>query len=322
MIRIITSRLLAVLPVALFAVLFIFLILQLAPGDPASVIAGDDASEEEIEAVRRGLGLDRPIYEQFWIWLVGLSQGDLGTSLVTKLVIADIIGYRIAITVQLAIAGAIVAVLLGVIIGSIAAILRGRAFDAGVSVGTGVAMATPEFWFGILLVLLFAVELGWLPSQGMPLFIDDPSGALRSLVLPATAISLHPTALIARTVRASVSKTLSEDYIRTARAKGAWGFRLGAKHVIRNAVVPILAIIGLEIGGMLGGAVVIEAVFALPGLGNLLVTAVGNRDYPVVQATLLILMIGIVLVNLVTDIAYGIADPRIRSGAASRIARR
>jgi ABC-type dipeptide/oligopeptide/nickel transport system permease component len=322
MVKLIVSRLLAIVPVALIAVLFIFLIVQLAPGDPAVSIAGSDATAEEVEAIRIGLGLDRPLYEQFWNWLVGLSQGDLGTSLVSKLAIGDIIGNRIAATVQLALAGAILAIVLGVTIGSIAAIRRGGAIDATVSVGTGIAMATPEFWFGTLLVLVFAVELGWLPAQGMPLLTADPARAALALVLPALAISLHPTALIARTVRASVAKTLADDYIRTARAKGAWGVRLGADHVLRNALVPILAIIGVELGGMLGGAVVIESVFAIPGLGNLLVSAVGNRDYPVVQATLLILMIGIVVVNLITDIAYGIADPRIRSGAASRNARR
>jgi peptide/nickel transport system permease protein len=318
----ILKRLASAVPVTMVAIVVIFLILQLAPGDPAAFLAGADASPEDIAAIRSGLGLDRPVHVQFWDWFTGLLRGDLGTSLTSKVPISDVIGNRILITLQLGIAGAIVAITLGMIFGCVAGVRRGGAIDAATTVGTGFAMATPEFWYGILLTLLFAVRMGWLPSQGMPLIWEEPGDALKSLVLPALAISLHPTALITRTVKAAVAKTLAEDYIRMARAKGAWGVRLGLSHVLRNALIPILTIIGVTTGHMLGGAVIIESVFSIPGLGSMLVSGVGNRDYPTVQAALLILMLKIVLVNLITDVAYSVADPRIRSGATARIARR
>ena len=322
MIRLVALRLLALMPVALTAVVLIFLILQLAPGDPAALVAGPDAGPEEIALVRASLGLDRPLPEQFADWFLGVLSGDLGTSLVTGLEISETIGARVALTAQLAVSGAALAIVLGLVLGYVSAIRQGGWLDAVTSTGTGFAMAIPEFWFGILLVLLFAVNLGWLPSSGMPLIADAPAAALRSLVLPSIAIALHPTALITRSVRSSVGETLGQDHVRTARAKGLWGIRLGARHVLRNSLIPILSIIGVQLGNMLGGAVIIESVFALPGLGNLLVSAVGTRDFPSVQAALLVLMTIIIVANLITDVSYGLADPRIRSGAGGRIARR
>lgn len=322
MIRLVLMRLLALLPVALTAVVLIFLLLQFAPGDPASLVAGPDAGPEEIALVRASLGLDRPLPVQFASWLLGVLSGDLGTSLVTGLEISETIGARLAITAQLAVSGAAIAIVLGLILGYASATRQGKWLDAVTSAGTGFAMAIPEFWFGILLVLLFAVNLGWLPSSGMPLVSDAPALALRSLILPSIAIALHPTALITRSVRASVGETMSQDYVRAARSKGIGGIRLGTRHVFRNSLIPILSIIGLQLGNMLGGAVIIESVFAVPGLGSLLVSAVGARDFPVVQASLLVLMMIIILANLITDVSYGLADPRIRSGSGGRIARR
>lgn len=322
MIRLVLMRLLALLPVALTAVVLIFLLLQFAPGDPAALVAGPDAGPEEVAIVRASLGLDRPLPVQFASWLLGVMSGDLGTSLVTGLEISETIGARLAITAQVAVSGAVIAIVLGLILGYASANRQGKWLDAVTSAGTGFAMAIPEFWFGILLVLLFAVNLGWLPSSGMPLISDAPELALRSLVLPSIAIALHPIALITRSVRASVGETMSQDYVRTARSKGIGGIRLGTRHVFRNSLIPILSIIGVQLGNMLGGAVIIESVFALPGLGSLLVSAVGTRDFPVVQASLLVLMMIIILANLITDVSYGLADPRIRSGAGGRIARR
>jgi peptide/nickel transport system permease protein len=322
MIRLVLMRLLALLPVALTAVVLIFLLLQFAPGDPASLVAGPDAGPEEIALVRASLGLDRPLPVQFASWLLGVLSGDLGTSLVTGLEISETIGARLAITAQLAVSGAAIAIVLGLILGYASATRQGKWLDAVTSAGTGFAMAIPEFWFGILLVLLFAVNLGWLPSSGMPLVSDAPALALRSLILPSIAIALHPTALITRSVRASVGETMGQDYVRTARSKGIGGIRLGTRHVFRNSLIPILSIIGVQLGNMLGGAVIIESVFAVPGLGSLLVSAVGTRDFPVVQASLLVLMMIIILANLITDVSYGLADPRIRSGSGGRIARR
>jgi peptide/nickel transport system permease protein len=312
MLAILRNRLAQMVPVAFVSTIVVFLIIRIAPGDPAQALAGPDASNAVVQAVRVQLGLNRPLYRQYISWLGGLFHGHLGRSYLSALPVTDLLAPRIVATSELILAATAVSVVAGIALGSVAGLRPRGIVDSAVSWLTGIMVATPEFWVGLLAVLLFSVHFGWLPPEGHVSFTRAPGAAVKSLVLPALTLAFQPTAVIARSVAASVTETLQEDFVRTARAKGAGWSRLYFRHILRNALVPILAIVGLVLTRMLGGAIVIESVFAWPGVGLLLVSSLADRDYQVVQATLLLFVFAVIIVNLVTDLLYAVVDPRIR----------
>lgn len=308
----IIRRLLATIPVMAFVALFVFLLLHLTPGDPAAIIAGDEATPEMIEGVRAKLGMDKPIYIQFGIYVGNLLQGDLGTSIFSNLPVLTLVGQRLEPTVLLAISTLVVAVVFAVPIGVLAA-WKARTFIDRIIMGFSVlGFAVPVFLVGYLLIYIFAIELRLVPVQGYKPLSSGVWQTARSLVLPSFALGMVYMALIARITRASMLEVLSEDYIRTARAKGASNAAVLLRHALKNAAVPIVTVIGIGFTLLISGVVITETVFNIPGLGRLTVDAILKRDYPIIQG-LIILFAGVkVLVNLVIDISYAFFDPRIR----------
>jgi ABC-type dipeptide/oligopeptide/nickel transport system permease component len=288
------------------------MLLHLLPGDPALIMAGADATPAAIEIVRQDMGLNEPLPVQYVTWLNHIARGDFGKSVLSKLPVSQLIAQRAPATLELAIAGEILTVLIALPLGAIAAVKQRTAVDWGISWFISFFQSIPNFWLGILFILLFAITLGWLPPVGHGDFVRDPLTALKFLALPALTLALPAAMNLSRLTKATVLEMLYEDHVRTARAKGLSGPAVITGHVVRNAMVPIVTAIGLEFGRLLGGAIIVESVFAWPGLGTLMLTSIGNRDYLVVQAGLLILVGIFILVNLITDISYGFLDPRIR----------
>ena len=306
---------LQVLPVVVLSSVGVFLLLHLVPGDPVAVLAGPDATPETIQAMRQDLGLDKPLPVQYGMWLSRVVRGDFGRSYAYRRPVGELIVQRIPATVELALAGLTLALLVAMPTGVMAAVRQGSAFDWLASTLSGFAIAIPNFWFGILAITVFSLTLGWLPPGGMVELTRDPVGGLRFLVLPAVTLALNQAAVLSRFVKSSVLDVLYEDYVRTARAKGLSEPRITSRHVVRTALIPIATVLGLEFGRLLGGAVIVESVFAWPGVGLLIIQGILHRDYPIVQATLLLLVITFVAVNLITDLLYGFLDPRIRLSA-------
>ena len=306
---------LQVLPVVVLSSVGVFLLLHLVPGDPVAVLAGPDATPETIQAMRQDLGLDKPLPVQYGMWLSRVVQGDFGRSYAYRRPVGELIVQRIPATVELTLAGLTLALLVAMPTGVMAAVRQGSAFDWLASTLSGFAIAIPNFWFGILAITVFSLMLGWLPPGGLVELTRDPVGGLRFLVLPAVTLALTQAAVLSRFVKSSVLDVLYEDYVRTARAKGLSEPRITSRHVVRTALIPIATVLGLEFGRLLGGAVIVESVFAWPGVGLLIIQGILHRDYPIVQATLLLLVITFVAVNLVTDLLYGFLDPRIRLSA-------
>jgi len=308
----ILRRLLATIPVMAFVALFVFLLLHLTPGDPAAVIAGDEASPLAVAAIRQKLGLDRPIWEQFGIYVGNLLRGDLGTSIFSNLPVLTLVKQRLEPTVVLAVSTLIVAVLFAVPMGVLAAWKARTAADRIIMGFSVLGFAVPVFLIGYVLIYLFAIKLHWFPVQGYKPISEGLAAAARSIVLPAFALGMVYMALIARITRASMMEVLSQDYIRTARAKGASNTAVLLKHALKNAAVPIVTVIGIGLALLISGVVITETVFNIPGLGRLTVDAILKRDYPIIQG-LIILFAGVkVIVNLLVDISYAFFDPRIR----------
>ncbi|PRY62779.1 peptide/nickel transport system permease protein [Vreelandella songnenensis] len=305
-------RLLAAIPVMLVVALSVFLLLRLSPGDPAVIIAGDMASAEQVASIRAALGLDQPIYTQFFIWIGNMLQGDFGTSLISQTSVLSMITQRLEPTISLAIAAIVFTVLISVPLGVIAAWRQGSWIDNLVMSISVVGFSVPVFVIGYVLIQVFAIELGWLPVQGYRSLENGVGEFARRLVLPALTLSSVYIALIARMTRASMLEVLKEDYIRTARAKGLGERLILFRHALRNAGVPILTVIGTGFALMVSGVVVTESVFNIPGLGRLIVDAVLARDYPVIQALILLTAGLYVVINLLIDLSYAITDPRIR----------
>jgi peptide/nickel transport system permease protein len=307
------------IPVVVLATIVIFLGMRLIPGDPALVLAGQDASPETLDAIRRANGLDQPLPVQYVIWLNNAIHADFGVSFFTRAPVAQLIAQRAPATLELGLAAMFLTVLLSVPTGVIAAIRHHRPIDWLVSSFNGLAVAVPSFWLGILAILLFSLLLGWLPPGGRGDFLRDPGLELKFLLLPAVTLALPGVAAVSRLVKSSMLEVLSDDYVRTARAKGVAEQGVVLGHALRNALVPVVTLLGLQFGRLLGGAVVTESVFSWPGLGRLIRDAISNRDYAVVQATLLLLVVTFIVINLLTDVLYGILDPRIRlAGGRSR----
>lgn len=305
-------RLLAAIPVMLVVALAVFLLLRLAPGDPAAIIAGDTASAAQIESIRIALGLDQPLHTQFYLWISRLLQGDFGTSLISQTSVMGMITQRLEPTISLALAAIVFTVLIAVPLGVIAAWRQGSFIDNLVMSVSVVGFSVPVFVIGYVLIQIFAIELRWLPVQGYRHLADGFGEFASRLVLPALTLSSVYIALIARMTRASMLEVLKEDYIRTARAKGLGERLVLFRHALRNAGVPILTVIGTGFALMVSGVVVTESVFNIPGLGRLIVDAVLARDYPVIQALILLTAGLYVIINLLIDLSYALTDPRIR----------
>lgn len=308
----ILRRIIATIPVMLIVAVVVFLMLRLTPGDPAAVIAGDNASPADIAMIRKSLDLDQPILYQFIHWLGGILTGDFGQSFFFKKSVASLIADRIEPTLALAVGTILIAVAIAVPLGILAAARRGSLLDRVVMGFSVLGFSVPVFVIGYALDYLFAIKLGWLPVQGYQRLADGFGGFLLRLILPCMSLAIVYIALIARMTRTSLLEVLGEDYIRTAKAHGLGRTAVLVKHALPNAAVPIVTVIGLGIAVLIGGVVVTESVFAIPGLGRLTVDAVLARDYPTVQAVILLFSIIYVLVNLMIDIAYTALDPRIR----------
>jgi len=306
------QRILSTIPVMGVVVLFVFLLLRFAPGDPAALIAGDYATAEDIAKIRIALGLDKPVYEQLGIWLQALARADLGTSIYSKLPVTRLMAQRVVPTVSLAISTLIFAVCLAVPLGTLAAWKAGTWIDRAVMIVAVAGFSLPVFWLGFLFIYGFSIKLAILPVQGFVHPGEDFVSFLRHLVLPTLTLGMVYMALIARITRASVLEVLSQDYIRTAHSKGLGDRSVLWHHALKNASVPIVTIIGIGVALLIGGVVVTESVFAIPGLGRLTVDAILHRDYPVIQGIILVFSSVYVLVNLLVDLSYTFLDPRIR----------
>jgi peptide/nickel transport system permease protein len=299
-----TRRALLAVPSLLAVTLLIFLVMRAVPGDPAVLLAGEFATPETVASIRAKWGLDQPLPVQYGVFLARLVRGDLGRSIVSDVEVSEEILQRFRVTLTLAFSAIAVALLIGMTTGVLGATRSYTAWDYGSMVIAMLGVSTPIFWSGMLLILLFAVMLGWLPSGG--------AEAWRSYVLPAVSLGFFAAGIIARQTRSSMLDVLRQDFVRTARAKGLPGRLVTLRHALRNALIPVVTIVGLEFGRMLGGAILTETVFSLPGLGSFMITAIAKRDYPVVQGIVLWLAIVFVVINMLVDMTYAALDPRIR----------
>jgi ABC-type dipeptide/oligopeptide/nickel transport system permease component len=302
--RYVVQRLLWIVPVVLGVSLIVFTIMKMVPGDVAQVIAGMDGTAEDVELIRRELWLDRPVHEQYLTFLWRSLQGDFGRSAVTKRPVTEEIASRIWPTLELAVAAFAVAIVLGLLTGIISAVYRYTVWDNIATLISLIGVSMPVFWLGLMLMLLFSVALGWLPSSG--------AGSFSQLILPALALGSASTAIIARQTRSGLLEVLGQDYVRTARAKGLTERVVLVRHALKNALIPTITVAGLQVGYLMGGAVLAETVFARPGLGRLLVESIAQRNIPVVQTTIMLLSVTFVIVNLVVDLLYVKLDPRIQ----------
>ena len=308
----VARRLAATIPVMAVVAIFVFLLLRLTTGDPAAIIAGDNATAQQVEDIRAKLGLDRPIGEQFLIWLGNMARGDFGESFFFKKRVSELILDRVQPTLALASCTMVLAVLLAVPLGVTAAYRRGTWIDRLVMGVSVLGFSVPAFVIGYVLIYVFAVQLAWLPVQGYQRIGDGLGGFIQRLILPSVTLATIYVALIARITRGSVLEVMNADYVRTARAKGLPDAGVLLRHVLRNAAVPIVTVIGLGVALLIGGVVVTESLFSIPGLGRLTVDAVLARDYPTVQAVVLLFSLVYVMINLLVDLTYTILDPRIR----------
>jgi len=305
-------RLLATIPVMAVVAVVVFSLLRLTAGDPAAIIAGDNATSQDVAAIRARLGLDRPLVEQFAIWVGRVVRGDFGESFFFKKQVSELILDRVEPTLALSVCTLVLTIALAVPLGVLAAWRRGSWIDRSVMGFSVLGFSVPVFVIGYVLIYVFAIELAWLPVQGYQRIGDGVGGFLERLVLPSITLAVVFVALIARITRASVLEVLNADHVRTARAKGLGELPVLLRHVLRNAAVPIVTVIGIGIAVLIGGVVVTESVYGIPGLGRLTVDAVLARDYPTVQAVILVFSVVYVLINLLVDLSYTVLDPRIR----------
>lgn len=304
MTRYIIRRLLYTIPVMLAVSLVVFGILHIAPGDPARLLAGEDARPEDVAIVRANYGLDQPLYVQYSVWLANVLHGNFGRSIVTRRPVLDEVVARLPSTIELAFASLLIAIVAGMAVGVISATHQYSLLDHLTMILALLGISMPVFWLGLILIFFFAVDLRWFPTGG--------TGTPQQLVLPAVTLGASSMAIIARMTRSSMLEVIRQDYVRTARSKGLKERVVILRHALMNALIPVVTVIGLQFGYLLAGAVLTETVFSRPGLGRLLVTSITSRDFPVVQGTLMLLSVSFVLINLLVDILYGYLDPRIR----------
>lgn len=304
MLKFIVRRLLGIIPTLLIVSMVIFLFVRMIPGDPARLVAGADASIQDIQAVRIELGLDKPVVTQYFNFMGNLSHGDLGKSLKTRQPVIEEIGSRFMPTFWLTLTSMAWALVLGLVIGVISATKRNKWQDYTGMFAAVSGLSLPSFWLGLMLMQLFSVQLGWFPTNGFD--------SWKSLVLPSLTLGAGVAAVIARFTRSSLMEVLREDYVRTARAKGLHSSIVVLKHALRNALIPVVTMTGLQFGFLLGGSVVVETVFSWPGLGRLLIDSVAFRDYPTIQAEMLLFALEFILINLIVDLLYAVLNPQIR----------
>jgi peptide/nickel transport system permease protein len=305
-------KLAALAATLLFVSALVFLVVRILPGDPAALIMGTEGSPEAAARLREALGLNRPLGAQYLEWLAGAVRGDLGRSIQYDLPVGQLIITRLPVTLPLALLAATFMLVVAIPLGVYAATHHRRSGDYVAMIVSQLGISIPQFWSGLLLILFFSVTLGWVRSGGFEGWSAGVWPALRSLLLPAVALGFFQAAVLVRATRSAVLDVLREDYVRTARAKGLHGGRVVLKHAFRNALIPIVTVAGLQLGQLVAGAIVLESVFALPGLGRLALGAIGARDLPVVQGVALFVAAGIVAINFAVDLAYGYLDPRIR----------
>jgi peptide/nickel transport system permease protein len=308
----IAQRLLTSVPVILVVGVVTFSLLYVAPGDPAAIIGGDEATPEQLEAIRKQLGFDKPYYVQLGRWFWQLLNGDLGTSIFSRREITELITPRLQPTLSLGVQVIALSTLLGVSLGMFAAWKAGRALDRGLMVFAVIGFATPGFWLAFILIWGLAVNLGWFPVIGYSPIGDGLLKHLHSMALPVLVNSVLASAFISRVTRSAMLEVLREDYIRTARSKGLGEFRVFMRHAFRPAAIPVITVIGASLAGLATGFVVTERIFAIPGLGRMLVDAISRRDYPIIQALLMFGATFFIVVNLLVDIAYAYVDPRVK----------
>ncbi|NLK09267.1 MAG: ABC transporter permease [Firmicutes bacterium] len=311
MLSYINRRLLMLIPVLIGISVVVFLVMHLAPGDPAVILAGPTASASDIAAIRAKLGLDDPVWVQYWRFAKGILKGDLGVSVQSDEPVAEMVKTRFPNTLALAVAAMVVASLLGLSAGIVSAVKKGSLFDSISMLIALLGISLPSFWIGLMLMLAFSVRLRWLPVAGYSGQWWTLAG-IKQLVLPSLTLGIGTAALIARITRSSILEIMQQDYIRTARAKGLGQLPTVGKHVLRNALVPVVTVMGLNFGGLLGGTVVTESVFAINGVGRMMVRAITSRDFPVVQGAVFMVATTFVLINLFVDLTYALLDPRIR----------
>src|SRR5216684_1342418 len=311
--RLILRRLVATVPVLVLVTLGVFLLIHLVPGDPVEAMLGESQDNVAKETLRHDLGFDQPLYVQYVTWLGRAVRGDLGHSVRTHQTVLEDVGHRIRPTLELAVFAMLISLCVAVPVGILTATHPNSALDG---FGTGFALfgiCMPNFVLALVLIFVFGVTLHWLPIASFTDPFDDPVAGVRSLTLPAITLGLALSAVIARTLRSSLLETLSDDYVRTARAKGLGDWAVVRGHALKNALIPVVTVLGLQLGTLIGGAVITEYIFALPGVGRLVVDAVFARDYPLVQGVVLLIAVGFILSNLLVDLLYGVIDPRIRS---------
>lgn len=314
MATIVIRRLVQLIPVVLLATALVFVMVRLAPGDPALQQLGSRGARdpERVAALRAKLGLDQPIPVQYAIWLRYAAVGDLGLSVKNREPVLDLIKPKLLATLQLILAALIIAVTVAFVLGIVAAVRAGNWIDYLVRTFVVTGLAIPTYWLGLILVLVFAVGLKWFPVSGYTPFFEDPADNLRHLVLPALSLALFEAAFFTRFLRGGLLETLRQDYVRTAHAKGLSQAAVISGHALKNALIPMVTVLGLELGTLVGGVVVIEQVFGWPGIGWLALTAVKNRDYPLLQGIVLLVAVGVSVANLLADLTYTFLDPRLR----------
>jgi len=301
--------------VVLFGVAVVtFLLIQLVPGDPVRIALGTRYNEESYNALRAASGLDQPVWQQFWSYLANAATGDLGVSFRSGEPVTELLLDRLPATASLAGAGVLLGLALALPAGIVAALHEGRIADAIVRVTSQVGISVPDFWMGMLLITLFSSALGWLPSSGYVPFSEDPAGWARHLLLPAVTVGLVAGSIMTRYVRTAVIESAASGWVRTARSKGLGGPAVLRRHILRNALIPVVTIAGIQMATLLGGVIVVEVVFAWPGLGRLVYEAVAARDYPLIQGAVLLMGALFLLINLLVDVLYALVDPRIRQG--------
>jgi peptide/nickel transport system permease protein len=307
----ILKRFAQIIPALFLVSIAIFLIIHLIPGDPAKSLAGPNATQEQLDGLSRQFGLDQPLWMQYLIWLKNALTGNLGNSFINNYPVNDLIAQRIPATLELAIVAAVIAVLIAFPVGIIAALKPGSVIDTLSTLFSALSFAVPGFWLAIILMLLFSVELHWLPPSGRA-DIDDPVEHVKSIILPALTLGIGMAGHLAQYLRSAVLDVLSRDYVQTARGKGLRNKAIITRHILRNALIPVITVFGLQTGHLLSGAIIVESVFAWPGIGRLTIQAIGWRDYALLQADVMYIVLAFMLINLATDVAYAYIDPRIR----------
>jgi len=305
------NRLLQLIPTAVIVSAIVFLTTAYLPGDPTLAILGESASAEQIQALRSQLGLDDPLVTRYLNWVLDYMNGNFGRSYRTGEPISSMLLERLPVTIELTLGAILLAALFGMPLGIIAAKFRNTWVDSLASMIGLVSLAIPYFWFGVLLIILFSVQLRWLPPSGYVPFFSDPLENLRLMILPVACVGFSVAGVILRQTRGAMISSLSQDYVRTSRAKGCSEGRSVLLHALPNALNPVITVIGLQVGALLGGAVISETIFSLPGLGKMLVDGIINRDFPVIQASVLLVVFFVVAINLVVDIIYTLIDPRV-----------